>query len=250
MENYYALVIVVLLINPINYCQSACNSVNDVTACDRFDDIPAISNKLAVKGLIVNTQDTPLPCDYPILGDFPGLLRLEVRDGHIPFVEHLCFRELPLLSTLLLTSDKIVAFDFYTLNGKRITDLHLGDNHIRVASLDGVEMPKLRLLNLTHNLLSSFTINSVNAPELEKVFLDNNKLVKFKIQSETATEVDLGNNALQSFEADDLKTPRVHILSLNDNNLRSVTAEMVQHLPNLGLIILSNNFLHQVEFPM
>lgn len=249
MAKFNLFIAIVLVSNSWDYGECACRQTTNQTICDRFEDISTISPKYNVSSLIVHSQDTPRPCNYPLLSGFYSLEYFENRNGHIPFVESPCFEDLILIKTMSLAFNKIVTVDFAAFNHTPMHHVHLNGNYIRRASLEGIEMWHLRSLNLSENLLTTFAMRTVNAWVLEGLELEKNKIVNFKIESETVWKLLLGGNSLQSFSGDDLNCPNLHTLTLNDNSLRAITAEMLKNVPKLGLIILSDNLLHQVEFP-
>ncbi|CAG0895629.1 unnamed protein product [Darwinula stevensoni] len=157
--------------------------------------------------------------------------------------------------------------DVPAFKGDRMEELNLSRNKITNLELDKWATPKLRILSLSSNSLTSipafrsdsleelyFYNNKITyvemdkwtTPKLKKLWLNNNYLTSVPaIKSDRLEELNLGGNKITNVEFDKWATPKLRILKLSANSLTSVPAFKSDSLEELDL---HRNRITNVEF--
>lgn len=138
------------------------------------------------------------------------------------------------------------------VNGHKLEELDLRHNQIaNVPSKIFANLDRLETIHLAYNRIARLGHNAfVDLPALKILFLSNNQLQTVDsghISAVNLTELYLDSNAIRLVAANALDLPKLEIISLKDNRLRSLPDTVFKNSPRLEKIDLSNNDLIKID---
>ncbi|XP_034075455.1 vasorin b [Gymnodraco acuticeps] len=183
-----------------------------------------------------------------------SLRNLDLSSNQITHISEECFQGMVLLERLYLYSNHIETIHPAAFNGlEHLLELKLQGNQL--TSLPALSMPRLLLLDLRFNVLSTLGPSDLQTPNLESLklggvgltSLDKNLLSSLK----NLHELDISENKLESFPSALKETQGLIHLSLAGNPIGPLKVQDLQNLGELQELDISSLSLQGLpeEFP-
>ena len=191
-----------------------------------------------------------------VLQGLSSLMYLLMGHSKIRRIEPEAFGETPLLKTLDLTGNDLVAPPCDAVTDENvITDLYLSDNRISILPEGCFARYKhLKRLKLDNNPLRAIANNSAfqGLDNLLKLELDNASLITIPVDAfrhvNTVDHVILSRNLIESLEERDFANlPMVEVLNLEYNRIRTIHQRAFDYLLKLRVLVLSHNQIVSIE---
>ena len=200
------------------------------------DDLPFKQNVLNFNSFLLNTT----------AGENS---RVHFKTGRVELPSYL--HKLPLVHFLSLAENNISEVQGGALVGLRLRELNLSHNVIQNIQSDAFkDLMYLKILDLSHNMLTYISKQIFSAmPYLEVLNLDFNQLMYFpfdgSIQVPHLRELMVNNNNLSYLVPGSLVSlPVVHKFGLKNNLLWSFVVDVVDEMPYLKELDVSENPFH------
>lgn len=138
------------------------------------------------------------------------------------------------------------------VSGHRLVHMDLRRNQIAIAPRQVfANLMQLEEVNLAYNKIARIEAGAFDSvPLLKTLVLSNNLLQSIESRSfigaKELAELHLDSNLIQSIDADAFDFPRLEILSLRDNRLKSLPINIFANLTSLEKIDLSHNELTEI----
>jgi len=177
---------------------------------------------------------------------------LVIIDSEVEIIEEAAFDGLE-LTYLNLTGNLIRELKTKSFSGcSKITEVNFGENQISVIEEDlWSQFPNLETLLLNNNQLESLSKNSFS--KLEKLlYLDLGENWIGEIEEGSFSGIPLevlklhGNNLSELPKGLFVNTPSLIELVIEDNEIISIDSDILKSLPNLEVLIFSNNSFEEL----
>ncbi|KAK5856284.1 hypothetical protein PBY51_007892 [Eleginops maclovinus] len=172
-----------------------------------------------------------------------SLRNLDLSSNQITHISEECFQGMVLLERLYLYSNHITTIHPAAFSGlEHLLELKLQGNQL--TSLPALSMPRLLLLDLRFNVLSTLGPSDLQTPNLESLklggvgltSLDKNLMGSLK----NLHELDISENQLESFPSALQETHGLIRLSLAENPMGPLKVQDLQNLGELQELDISN----------
>ncbi|PSN48762.1 hypothetical protein C0J52_05187 [Blattella germanica] len=178
-----------------------------------------------------------------------GLVALDLSDNNITSIGSHALAVHSSLTRLDLSRNKIVKVDSAAFaKQSSLSTLVLSHNRLEEV-LGSTEFPAtLRVLDLSHNLLSDLSAPVASLKKLQELYLQKNALTEVRLASNTTLKVlNVSGNAVSSFSG--ALCPNLEVLDLSYNQLPDVPSEVQgSAMPKLRWLSLDANPMQQVRF--
>lgn len=168
-------------------------------------------------------------------------------------VPRFILRKFPNLIQIRLTNVGIVTLNSDSFDGGYYLELlDLRRNQISsIPAKTFSNLDRLETINLAYNKIERIESDAFyNVPALKHVILSNNMLESIEMGSFTGarnlTELYIESNKIRTIEENALSLPKLEIISLKDNRLKTLPKMVFESTPKLEKVDLSNNDLEEI----
>ncbi|XP_059614125.1 protein artichoke-like [Phlebotomus argentipes] len=189
-------------------------------------------------------------CEEPMFQKFTAAKYINFANTHILSLSTDCFSGMNALMRIDLRRNHLTAIDiktFRTSDEMKVHTLFLGKNFLTQIEFSDYTLPDLVNFDLSSNRIRTVRFTTKNLPEILALDMQNNHIFQFNIESETLMRLNFDGNRIISFEGSSLDTPELTSISLKDNQLITVTADMFVSSPKLMEIGLARNLMDSID---
>lgn len=166
------------------------------------------------------------------------------------------FRNASKLQTLVAYDNQIehLASDEF-LRATELQELQLSNNNIKATNKSLLTLQKLRVCNLSKNLIAEFSLNEIRGlKELQIIDLSYNHIDKITGRLDNMVEQDLyfaelrlDHNLLKTLDGAMTNLNRLRTLNLSFNQLKGISPDDLIGLEDLESLDVSHNYLQTLE---